>query len=706
MKPFSSIISNELKVGANQVAAVESLLGEGNTVPFIARYRKEVTGSLDDEQIGIIRDRLTQLAELEKRRSSIISSLTENGHITKELQAKVDAADNLVVLEDIYLPFRPKRNTKAEKAKAKGLEPLASTIFNANSGPIKPNDFITEDVVSAEEALAGARDIIAEWINEDSAIRSSLRNLFQTKSTIVSTVVKSKVEEAVKYQDYFDHKEPITKLSGHRLLAMLRGENEKFLRINIQPDPENALSIIGKATLKGTAEARTQIELAIKDSYKRLLLPSLENELRAELKQKADAEAIAIFASNMRELLLSPALGQKRVIALDPGFRTGAKLAVLDAQGQFQEHGVIYATHGAGQQADAQSLLKKLCKKYQIEAIAIGNGTASRETETFVKDIGLEGSPLITMVNESGASIYSASAVARKEFPDLDVTVRGAISIGRRLQDPLAELVKIDPKAIGVGQYQHDVNQNELKKSLEDVVINCVNHVGVELNTASGELLSFVSGLGPVIAQNIINYRTENGPFTSRQQLLKVPRLGAKAFKQCAGFLRIKDAKNPLDNTGVHPERYSALKAIASDYKVDVAGLISEKELRESINLNNYTSDDIGLLTLKDIMLELAKPGRDPRESFSSFSFADNISSMKDLIPEMVLPGIVTNITKFGAFVDIGVHQDGLVHISQMANRYISDPAEVVSIQQQVIVKVMEVDEQRKRIALSMKDVD
>ncbi|MGL1933196.1 MAG: RNA-binding transcriptional accessory protein [Desulfotalea sp.] len=706
MGQFSYTISRELNIRTEQISAVAELLEEGNTVPFISRYRKEATGSLTDEQVTIIRDRLSQLAELEKRKKSILSSLSENGHLDKTLSDKVGAAANLIILEDLYLPYRPKRNTRAEKAKNKGLTALAENILHPNKGAITPENFINEEVNSTEDALAGARDIIAEWINENSTVRGKLRHLFQTKSTIVSSVIKTKIDEASKYRDYFDHQELVTKLSGHRLLAMLRGENEKFLRLKIQPDPITASKILEDFFLKGTSEARVQVKLAIEDSYKRLLLPSLENEFRTELKQKADAEAIAIFASNLRELLLSPALGQKRTIALDPGFRTGAKLVCLGAQGQLLEHGVIYPTHGTKQQEEAKKVLQKICQKHKIEAICIGNGTAGRETELFVKDLEILGSPLITMVNESGASIYSASATARKEFPDHDVTVRGAISIGRRLQDPLAELVKIDPKAIGVGQYQHDVNQAELKKSLEDVVVSCVNHVGVELNTASSELLSFVSGLGPAIALNIINYRTENGPFTSRQQLLKVPRLGAKAFKQCAGFLRIKDAKNPLDNTGVHPERYALIKSITSNNKVDIKGLIELKELRENIDLKIYVDETTGLPTLKDIMQELAKPGRDPRENFSNFSFAENVSSMKDLIPEMILPGIVTNITKFGAFVDIGVHQDGLVHISQMANRYITDPAEIVSIQQQVQVKVIEVDEKRKRIALSMKDIN
>ena len=702
------LIAGELTVRSQQVEAVAILLEDGNTVPFIARYRKEVTGSLDDEQVALVRDRLEEVAELNKRRQAIIKLLTERELITGELTVSINSARSLPVLEDIYLPFKQKRRTKAEIAREKGLEPLAKQICEPKfQGSINVEAFINNEneVASVEEALTGARDIIAEWISEDAQVRAQLRDIFAKQAFAESTVVKSKAEEGAKYKDYFGRSESVTKIAGHRLLAMLRGESEKVLRVSFKPQSETVIALLARKFVFGSTFAKQQLELAVADSYKRLLAPSLENELRAELKKKADAEAIKVFADNLRELLLSPPLGQKRVMALDPGFRTGAKLVCLDAQGSLLGNTTIFPTFSGRQQQEAAETVVELCKKHNVEAIAIGNGTASRETESFVQQLVFENRPIITMVNESGASVYSASQVARDEFPDHDVTVRGAVSIGRRLQDPLAELVKIDPKAIGVGQYQHDVNQTDLKRCLEDVVISCVNRVGVELNTASTELLSSVSGLGPILAGNIVKYRTEHGPFNSRKQLMKVARLGARAFQQCAGFLRIRNGKNPLDNTGVHPEQYQVVEKMADDCGLSVVQFMSTKGARSTIKVQNYVSDDTGLATLKDIIDEIDKPGRDPRAGFSLFSFAEGVESLDDLVEDMILPGIVTNVTNFGAFVDVGVHQDGLVHISQLANRFVRDPAEVVKVRQQVEVRVLEVDKKRKRVSLSMKDI-
>ncbi len=706
MNQHQEIIARELQIKDGQVAAVASLLEGGGTVPFIARYRKEATGLLDEMQITAVRDRLVQLAELDKRRQAIITSLSERDLLDSKLQAAVLAAPNLTVLEDIYLPHRPKRRTRSLIAMEKGLEPLARAIFKQDQGPLGADKFINpaKEVASVDEALAGARDIIAEWINEDGAARAALRQLFATKAVIVSKVVKKNEEAGSKFRDYFDWQEPAAKVAGHRLLAMLRGENEKVLSLSMRPPEEAALALLGKRYVKGSGPAAEQVSLAVADSYKRLLAPSLENELRTSLKDKADQEAIKVFVDNLRELLLASPLGRKRVMALDPGFRTGAKLVCLDAQGQLLHHTTIYPTLSKGQSQEAGKIVYDLCRKYQIEAIAIGNGTAGRETEAFVRALHLGPEMIITMVDESGASIYSASETARLEFPDHDLTVRGSVSIGRRLQDPLAELVKIDPKAIGVGQYQHDVNQAALRKSLDDTVASCVNNVGVELNTASAELLAHVSGLGPVLAQNIIKYRNDNGPFSSRKQLLKVTRLGAKAFEQCAGFLRIRDAKNPLDASAVHPEQYAIVEQMARDCDCRVADLMAQAELRQKIDVKRYVSDSVGLPTLNDILSELAKPGRDPRQTFSVFAFAEGVNSMDDLHKGMRLPGLVTNVTKFGAFVDIGVHQDGLVHISQLADRYVKDPSDVVKVRQQVMVRVLEVDAKRKRIALSMKE--
>jgi len=700
------IISKEMQLKDGQVAAVETLLEDGGTVPFIARYRKEATGLLDEIQIAAIRDRLVQLAELDKRRKTIINSLAERDLLQPALHKAVLAAPNLTILEDVYLPHRLKRRTRSLIAREKGLEPLAQAIFQQDNRSLDTEKFVSIDkgVTSSDEALAGARDIIAEWISEDSAVRAGLRRLFVGKVIIISKVVKKNQEAGAKFRDYFEWQEPAAKVAGHRLLAMLRGENEKILKLSMRPPEEAALEFLGRKYGGGSGATATQIKLAVADSYKRLLGPSLENELRAELKEQADREAIQVFVDNLRELLLASPLGHKRVMALDPGFRTGAKLVCLDEQGRLLHSTTIYPTHSGEKNHEAGQITRKLCLKYKIEAIAIGNGTAGRETESFVRGLSLGEGIIITMVDESGASIYSASETARMEFPDHDLTVRGSVSIGRRLQDPLAELVKLDPKVIGVGQYQHDVNQGALKKSLDDTVASCVNNVGVELNSASAELLAHVSGLGPVLAKNIVQYRNDNGPFATRKLVLKVPRLGKKAFEQCAGFLRIRGANNPLDASAVHPERYGIVEQMAKDCNAGVVDLIEDSEIRAAVDIRRYVSDDVGLPTLNDIMAELAKPGRDPREKFSEFSFCEDINSMDDLEPGMKLPGIITNVTKFGAFVDIGVHQDGLIHISQLADRFIKDPSEVVKVRQQVMIRVLDVDLQRKRISLSMKE--
>jgi len=706
MEQFPEIIARELKLRPRQVTATMALFENGATVPFIARYRKEATGMLDETLITAVRDRLAQLTELDKRRNSILLSLTERAILTEELNQKILGASNLTILEDMYLPYRPKRRTKGTIAREKGLEPLAHAIFAQDNSSFDPAGFINpgKEVLTIDDALAGARDIIAEWISEEAATRAQLRKLFAKEAVISSSVVKKKEESGVKFRDYFNLQEPAAKAPSHRLLAMFRGENEKVLTLSVRPPEEMALAILQRFHVKAKNESGLQVILAMEDSYKRLLGPSLENELRNNLKDKADHEAIRVFAGNLRELLLAPAMGQKRVMALDPGFRTGAKLVCLDGQGKLLHFITIFPTFSEQKCREAGKTVVELCKKHQIEAIAIGNGTAGRETEAFVRTLQLPFGVMITMVDESGASIYSASEAARAEFPDHDLTVRGAVSIGRRLQDPLAELVKLDPKVIGVGQYQHDVNQAALKKSLEDVVESCVNSVGVEVNTASLELLTSVSGLGPVLAKNIIAHRNEHGPFATRRQLLKVPRLGAKAFEQCAGFLRIQGAKNSLDYSAVHPERYAIVEQMARDAGCTVIDLMQRESVRKQIDVYRYVSDSVGLPTLTDIMAELAKPGRDPRAEFAVFAFAEEVNSVEDLQPGMKLPGIITNVTKFGAFVDIGVHQDGLVHISQLADRFVKDPAEVVKVRQQVMVRVLEIDLSRKRIALSLKN--
>ncbi|MEM7368022.1 MAG: Tex family protein [Bacteroidota bacterium] len=701
-------IAREMGLQNRQVAATLTLLGEGATIPFMARYRKEITGSLDEVQLAQIRDRIEQLLALDKRREAILKSLDERDLLTDELKQAVEAAQSMSELEDIYLPHKPKRRTRATIAREKGLEGLAKELMNQHPS-LKVSDlaqsFVSAEkgVANIEEALQGARDIIAEWVNEDKEARASIRDLFFRKATITSKLIRGKEEEGAKYKDYFEWNESIAKIPSHRLLAMRRGEKELILSLNIRPEEEEVHYRLDKQFVKGRSAASQEVKTAVHDAYKRLMGPSLETETRVMTKDKADEEAIQVFVDNLRQLLLAAPLGQKATMAIDPGFRTGCKLVCLDPQGQLLEHTAIYPHPPQKRVSMASVVVEELVAKHQIEVIAVGNGTAGRETETFLRGIELPSRPTIVMVNESGASVYSASPAAREEFPDHDVTVRGSVSIGRRLMDPLAELVKIDPKSIGVGQYQHDVDQNALKKSLDDTVVSCVNAVGVEVNTASKQLLTYVSGLGPSLAQNIVSFREEQGPFDSRKALLKVPRLGAKAFEQAAGFLRIRDAKNPLDASAVHPERYKLVATMARDLGVKVQDLIEQEVLRKQIQLQRYVSDEVGMPTLKDILQELAKPGRDPREQFEAFQFAEGINDINDLHEGMVLPGIVTNITNFGAFVDIGVHQDGLVHISQIADRYVSHPGEVVKVHQQVQVKVIGLDIPRKRINLSMK---
>jgi uncharacterized protein len=700
-------IAKEFSLPQKNVKAVADLLTEGATIPFIARYRKELTGSMDEVVLANVRDRLEQLRELDKRRESVISSIEKQGKLTPELMQAVVAATSLAELEDIYLPYKPKRKTRATAAKEKGLEPLAIKLFDQENFKIEEfaASFIDagKGVNEIQEALEGARDIIAEWISENQATRKNVRELFWREGTVESRVLKGKENEGQKYKDYFEWKEPVSKTPSHRLLALRRGEKEGILALDIYPPEEEAISTIERQFVKADNAAAEQVKLAAKDSYKRLLRPSLETEVRMETKMKADEEAIKVFASNLKELLLSAPLGQKNVLALDPGFRTGCKLVCLDRQGQLLHYEAIFPNEPQRETGKSSAIIKALVEKYNIEAIAIGNGTASRETESFVKAIGLSKKVLVVMVNESGASVYSASEVARDEFPDKDLTVRGAVSIGRRLMDPLAELVKIDAKSIGVGQYQHDVDQTKLKQGLDDVVMSCVNSVGVEVNTASKELLSYVSGLSPALAKNIVEFRNQNGPFKDRAALMKVPRLGEKVFEQAAGFLRIHEASNPLDASAVHPEVYPIVEKMAADLGCSLKDLMSSAELRKQLDLTKYVNDKVGLPTLTDIVKELEKPGRDPRETYEVFSFTEGVNSIGDLKIGMKLPGIVTNVTAFGAFVDIGVHQDGLVHISHLSDKFIKDPQEAVTVQQKVNVTVVEVDIPRKRIGLSMK---
>lgn len=707
MNLFAKRISDLLNINIKYVDNTLELLDSGCTIPFISRYRKERTGGLDEVQITLIYELNERMKETAKRKETIIKTISEQGKLTPELEKRINECWEPEVLEDIYMPYKPKRRTRAQVARENGLEPLATIIMlqRDNAPETTARKFINENVKSEEDAIKGALDIIAENVSEDERSRSQLRNAFRRGAIITSKVIKSKADtdEAAKYSDYFDFSEPLKRCSSHRLLAMRRGEKDGILRVSISADDEECVEKLKRLFVRGYGRCSTLVGEAVADSFKRLLKPSIETEFATLSKENADGDAIAVFAENLRQLLLAAPLGQKRVMGIDPGFRTGCKVVCLDEQGNLLHHEAIFPHPPRNEQIEASTQIKEMVKKYGVEAIAIGNGTASRETDRFVKTLGLADSIQVFTVSEDGASVYSASKTAREEFPDKDVTVRGAVSIGRRLMDPLAELVKIDPKSIGVGQYQHDVDQTKLKKSLDLTVESCVNSVGVNLNTASKHLLTYVSGLGPTLAQNIIDYRTANGAFSSRSQLLKVPRLGPSAFEQSAGFLRIPDAKNPLDNTAVHPESYKIVEKMAKDCGCSVAELIKDKDKRKSIRLYRYVSEKVGMPTLTDIMAELEKPGRDPREQLEEFEFDPNVSTPDDLVEGMVLPGIVTNITNFGAFVDIGVHQDGLVHISQLADRYVSDPTQVVKLHQHVMVKVIEVDRRRNRISLSMK---
>lgn len=710
MNLFAKRISDLLNINIKYVDNTLELLDSGCTIPFISRYRKERTGGLDEVQITQICELNEHMKETAKRKETIIKTISEQGKLTPELEKRINECWEPEVLEDIYMPYKPKRRTRAQVARENGLEPLATIIMlqRDNAPETTARRFINENVKSEEDAIKGALDIIAENVSEDERSRSQLRNAFRRGAIITSKVIKSKADtdEAAKYSDYFDFSEPLKRCSSHRLLAMRRGEKDGILRVSISADDEECVEKLKRLFVRGYGRCSTLVGEAVADSFKRLLKPSIETEFATLSKENADGDAIAVFAENLRQLLLAAPLGQKRVMGIDPGFRTGCKVVCLDEQGNLLHHEAIFPHPPRNEQIEASTQIKEMVKKYGVEAIAIGNGTASRETDRFVKTLGLADSIQVFTVSEDGASVYSASKTAREEFPDKDVTVRGAVSIGRRLMDPLAELVKIDPKSIGVGQYQHDVDQAKLKKSLDLTVESCVNSVGVNLNTASKHLLTYVSGLGPTLAQNIIDYRTANGAFRSRSQLLKVPRLGPSAFEQSAGFLRIPDAKNPLDNTAVHPESYKIVEKMAKDCGCSVAELIKDKDKRKSIRLDRYVSEKVGMPTLTDIMAELEKPGRDPREQLEEFEFDPNVSTPDDLVEGMVLPGIVTNITNFGAFVDIGVHQDGLVHISQLADRYVSDPTQVVKLHQHVMVKVIEVDRRRNRISLSMKAID
>ena len=692
-------------VSKTQAIQVMELFDGGATIPFVARYRKELTGSLDEVFLANIREEAERLDEIEKRKETILKSVTEQNLLTPDLQEKIESCFQLNELEDIYLPFKPKRRTRASIAREKGLEPLAEILMNqVEKDPVtRALRFVKGQLTDAEEALAGARDIIAETVNEHKGARNIVRNSFAREAVIASKVAKGKEEEGIKYRDYFDSSEPLSRCPSHRLLAMRRGEKEGFLKLALSPDDERTVERLEHYFVTSSNESSKQVALAIRDAYKRLLAPSLETEFFGDSKQVADLEAIRVFTENLRQLLLAPPLGQKRVMGIDPGFRSGCKVVCLDAQGNLLHNETIYPHPPQSEVNQAMRKISSLIDSYKIDAIAIGDGTASRETEGLFKKMRFDRDILVFVVSEDGASVYSASKIARDEFPQYDVTVRGAISIGRRLMDPLAELVKIDPKSIGVGQYQHDVDQKLLQNSLVNTVESCVNKVGVDLNTASSHLLNYVSGLNATLAQNIVDYRKENGPFPSRESLRNVPRMGPKAYEQCAGFLRISGASNPLDNSAVHPERYKLVEKIAADLGCKLTELIGKEQLTAKIDLNKYVSKEVGIPTLTDILSELAKPGWDPRSGIKHFEFADGIFSMTDLVVGMILPGIVTNITRFGAFVDVGIKQDGLVHISEMADRFVSDPAEIVKLQQQVKVRVVEVDIPRKRIAFSMK---
>jgi len=702
---FASLISQSLSIQEKAVAKTLVLLDEGATIPFISRYRKEVTGGLDEIQIGEIKRLYSKLQELSDRKETILHSIEEQGKLTPELKARIENTWDSTELEDIYLPYKPKKQTRAEIARKKGLEPLAKILMAQNEQDIygKAERFVNQEVNNVEEALQGARDIIAEWVNENESARNNIRNIFRRDAMISSKLIKGKEEEGAKFRDYFDFKELLSRCSSHRLLAMRRGEAEGILRVGISPEDEQCLETLNRRFVKGNTLSSEQVAIAVKDGYKRLLKPAIETEFAALSKEKADTQAIKVFAENLRQLLLAPPLGQKRTIGIDPGFRTGCKVVCLDAQGNLLHNETIYPHPPQNEKSKSGMKIVSLVSSYDIEAIAIGNGTAGRETEEFITNLRYDRKLQVFSVSEDGASVYSASPIAREEFPEYDVTVRGAVSIGRRLLDPLAELVKIDPKSIGVGQYQHDVDQSELRKSLDQTVENCVNQVGVNLNTASKHLLTYVSGLGPSLAQNIVNYRAKNGAFKSRKELLKVPRLGEKAFEQAAGFLRIPDADNPLDNSAVHPESYSVVEAMANDLHCNIRDLMREKTIRSSIQLDKYKSEKTGIPTLLDIMQELDKPGRDPRAAIQTFEFDPNVKTLADLREGQILPGIITNITRFGCFVDIGIKENGLIHISNLADRYVSDPTEVVSIHQYVQVKVLGIDSERKRIQLSLK---
>ncbi|CAK7015205.1 MAG: Protein YhgF [Parabacteroides sp.] len=704
---FHTLVSQVLNIPAGQVEKTIGLLNEGATIPFISRYRKEVTGGLDEVQIGNIKDQLDKFTELKKRKETILSSIEEQGKLSPELKKRIEASWDSTEIEDLYLPYKPKRVTKAEIARKKGLEPLAKVVMMQNEPNLmaRAKAFIQGEVKSMEEALQGARDIIAEWVNENEEARNIVRNSFSHTAIITAKIIKGKEEEGAKYRDYFDFSEPLKRISSHRLLALRRGEAEGILRVSISPDADTCMDRLKRRFVRNRNEASEQVSDAVDDSFKRLLKPSIETEFSNLSKTKADEEAIRVFAGNLRQLLMAPPLGQKRVLGVDPGYRTGCKLVCLDAQGALLHNETVYPHPPQNEKSKSAAKVSQLVSTYAIEAIAIGNGTASRETEEFITNIRYDRKVQVFVVSENGASIYSASKVARDEFPEYDVTVRGAVSIGRRLMDPLAELVKIDPKSIGVGQYQHDVDQSALKKSLDQTVESCVNLVGVNVNTASKNLLTYISGLGPALAQNIVDYRTEHGPFQSRRELLKVPRMGEKAFEQSAGFLRIQAGKNPLDNSAVHPESYPIVEKMAKDLNCTVSDLIANKELKKKLDLKKYITDTTGMPTLLDIMEELDKPGRDPRQAIQVFSFDPAVKTIGDLKEGQVLPGIVTNITNFGCFVDVGIKENGLVHISELADRFVSDPTEIVSIHQHVKVKVLSVDLARKRVQLTMKGI-
>lgn len=689
----------------HKVAKTMALLDEGATIPFIARYRKEATGSLDEVQIANVQQAAKRLHDLLKRKESILASIEEQGKLSSELRRQIEQCFDPTELEDLYLPYKRKRKTRASAAREKGLEPLANWLWNQHTGSVEAQAkrYLSEQVANIEEALQGARDILAEQLNEDQTLRQITRKAYERGAVISARVARGKDEEGAKYRDYFDYSEPLNKCPSHRLLAIRRGEEEGFLRVGIAPEKEFLLERLERQVLHNRSEAAEQVQLALHDAYDRLLQPSIETEFRQSSKEKADLEAIEVFTKNLRQLLLSAPLGQRTTLGIDPGFRSGCKVVILDSNGELLEHGTIYPHPPQNKTTEALDWLQKRIEHYQVEAIAVGNGTAGRETLSALEPLRANTGVNVFLVNENGASIYSASELAREEFPELDLTVRGAISIGRRLMDPLAELVKIDAKSIGVGQYQHDVNQSLLRESLDRVVESCVNAVGINVNTASKHLLTYVSGLGPVLAQNLVNYRRENGPFTSRKALKSIPRMGDKAFEQSAGFLRVRNGAHPLDNTAVHPERYPLVEQMAAELRCQVQDLIQSDELRSKIDLKRYVDEQVGLPTLQDILAELAKPGLDPRGEAKPFEFARGIHSIDDLRPDMVLPGIVTNITNFGAFVDIGVKQDGLVHVSQLANRFVKNPAEVVKLSQEVQVRVIEIDLARKRIMLSMK---